>query len=156
MAGADFGTRLIFRFIWPSELRPFKAHSLSLSTSARWTMAVAFYLLATGFELRAHPHQLGLRLAVLERFFALLQIVAETSQGVAFQDTIQEIADVQVGMLVGCLLVGGAADNRKAKCVGVQRPATGFLRFRVYIGLRKTGTLICFRQLRCKYMAVGA
>jgi hypothetical protein len=76
-------------------------------------MAVAFPLLATGFELRAHPHQLGLRLAVLERFFALLEIVAETSQGKAFQDAIQEIADVQVGMLVGCLLVGGAADNRK-------------------------------------------
>ena len=80
------------------------------------------------------------------RFFALLEIVAQASQGKAFQAAIQEIADVQVGMLVGCLLVGAAADSRKAKCVGVQRSATGF--FGVCISLRKTGTRICFRQLR--------
>lgn len=88
-------------------------------------MAVAFRLLATGFELCAHPHQPGLRLAVLERFFALLEIDAETSQGKAFQDAIQEIVDVQVGMLVGCLLVGGAADNRKTKCVGARKEKVG-------------------------------
>ena len=74
---------------------------------------IAEALAASGLEFRTDLDQLGLDLAVFERFFALLEIVAETSQGKAFQDAIQEIADVQVGMLVGCLLVGGAADNRK-------------------------------------------
>jgi hypothetical protein len=44
---------------------------------------VAETLPAACFELRADLHQLGLRLAVFEGLFALLEIVAQTSEGEA-------------------------------------------------------------------------
>ena len=55
---------------------------------------VAETLSAAGPELLADLHQLGLRLAVFERLFALLEVVAQTSEGEAVHGAIQEIADV--------------------------------------------------------------
>jgi hypothetical protein len=55
---------------------------------------VAETLRAAGFELRADLHQLGLGLSIFERLFALLEIVAQTSEGDAVHAAIQEIADI--------------------------------------------------------------
>jgi hypothetical protein len=55
---------------------------------------VAKTLPATSIELRADLHQLGLRLAVFEGLFALLEIVAQTPEGEAVDSAIQEVADV--------------------------------------------------------------
>ena len=49
---------------------------------------------AACFELRPDLHLLGLRLAILERLFALLEIVAQTPEDEAVHGAIQEIADV--------------------------------------------------------------
>jgi hypothetical protein len=55
---------------------------------------VAETLHAACFELRADLHQLGLGLSIFERLFALLEIVAQTSEGDAVHAAIQEIADI--------------------------------------------------------------
>ena len=120
MAGADFGTCLIFRFIWPSERPPvqsplsvlehigavdhpafaFSLLAVDLAVFAfereleQQMRFVAETLPAAGLELRADFHQLGLRLAIFERLFALLEIGAQTSEGKTVHPTVQEVADV--------------------------------------------------------------